>query len=100
MHSADGVPTFVYCVLKVPLLSKTWIRLFPPSATYTLLCASTAIARTVPNRPGPVPLEPHDLMNTPLLLNLATRALPTPSATKILPAVSHATSVGRLNTSL
>src|SRR5262245_9946649 len=45
-------------------------------------------------------MEPHDLMNTPLLLNLATRALPTPSATKMLPAESRATSVGRLKTSL
>ena len=57
MQSADGAPTFVYCVLKVPLLSKTWIRLLPPSATYTLPCASTAMAVTEPNIPVRCPFR-------------------------------------------
>jgi len=42
---------------------------------------------------------PHDLTNTPSFENFATRALPRPSATKMLPCASHATSVGRLKTS-
>src|SRR4029078_8976631 len=37
--------------------------------------------------------------STPSFVNLATRALPRPSATKILPCASHATSVGRLKRS-
>ena len=54
---------------------------------------------TLANWPGAVPLWPHDFTNTPSFENLATRALPRPSATKMLPCASHATSVGRLKTS-
>ena len=54
---------------------------------------------TLANWPGAVPFWPHDFTNTPSFENLATRALPRPSATKMLPCASHATSVGRLKTS-
>jgi hypothetical protein len=40
------------------------------------------------------------LTNTPFLSNFATRWLPTPSATKMFPAPSKATSVGRLKISV
>src|SRR5207248_10438042 len=49
--------------------------------------------RTSANSPGAVPRLPQDFTNLPSLSNLAMRALPAPSATKILPAASHATSV-------
>src|SRR2546429_5872098 len=51
------------------------------------------------NWPGAVPLEPQDFMNFPFLSNFATLELPYPSETKILPAASQATSVGRLKLS-
>src|SRR6266496_5740857 len=35
------------------------------------------------------PLWPHDFTNTPSFENLATRALPRPSATKMLPCASR-----------
>src|SRR5712671_3474307 len=49
---------------------------------------------TVWNCPVWVPLEPQDLMYFPSLSNFATRELSYPSATKISPAASQATSVG------
>src|SRR5260370_1163313 len=51
------------------------------------------------NWPGSVPLTPHDLMNTPFLSNLAMREFREPSATKISPAASQATSEGPLKLS-
>src|SRR5262249_49776289 len=51
------------------------------------------------NWPGAVPLEPQDFTNFPFLSNFATLELPYPSDTKILPALSQATSVGRLKLS-
>ena len=76
MQIAVGVPTFVNCVLNVPLPSNTWIRLLPSSATYTLPCASIAMPCTMLNCPGSVPLEPHDLMYLPVGSYFAMRALP------------------------
>src|SRR5262245_62003671 len=60
--------------------------------------ASSAIERTPLNCPFSAPVWPQDLRNFPSLSNLAIRLLvPIPSAMKILPARSHATSVGLLN---
>ena len=55
MQRACALPTFLISVLKVPLLSNTWMRAFPPSAAYTFPCASTAILSTLANWPGAVP---------------------------------------------
>ena len=49
------------------------------------------------NWPGPVPLVPISLMNRPFLSYFTTREFVYPSATKILPAASQATSVGLPN---
>src|SRR5437762_12059375 len=75
MQMAWALPTFLISLLKVPLLSNTWMRMFPPSAAYTLPCASTAILSTPANWPGAVPFCPHDFTNTPSFENFATRAL-------------------------
>src|ERR1700686_1080844 len=49
---------------------------------------------TVWNCPVFVPLDPQDFMYFPSLSNFATLELSYPSATKIFPAASQATSVG------
>src|SRR3954471_9715582 len=54
---------------------------------------------TVANSPLAVPRCPHDFTKVPSFVNFAIRELPSPSATKMLPCASHATSVGRLKTS-
>src|SRR5260370_33663049 len=71
------------------------MRLFSRSPTYTLPLASVAIECTVWNWLGCVPRDPQDLMYFPSLSNFATLELLYPSATKIFPAASQATSVGR-----
>src|SRR5882762_9278281 len=71
------------------------MRLFSRSPTYTLPLASVAIECTVWNWLGSVPLDPQDLIYFQSLSNFATRELLYPSATKIFPVASQATSVGR-----
>ncbi len=82
MHIASGVPMPPNWLLKVPSASNTWMRLLPLSATYTLPCASMAMAFTPWNWPGSVPVEPQWRMKRPSLSNFATRLfVPMPSAT-------------------
>src|ERR1035437_3031837 len=75
------------------------IRWLPRSAPYTWPRASVAMESGKSNCPCPDPREPQDLRKRPSLSNFATRALPNPSATKMLPPRSPATSGGRLKVS-
>src|SRR5712691_6428702 len=58
---------------------------------------SAAILCGVSNWLGPLPGSPHDFTQSPFLSNFATRELMYPSLMKMLPCVSHVTSVGCLN---
>src|SRR5262245_27469766 len=62
-----------------------------------LPCASAAILCGVLRWPGPAPGSPKDFTQSPFLSNLATRELMYPSLMKMLPCVSHVTSVGWRN---
>src|SRR5215510_5566113 len=61
--------------LKLPSVSKTWMRWFVRSPTYTLSWRSIAIEWGMLNSPGPLPLVPHDFTQSPFLSYLATREL-------------------------
>src|SRR5271168_1286686 len=64
---------------KLPSVSKTWMRAFPRSATYTLFCRSIPILCGVLNCPGSAPRDPQDLTQSPFLSILATREFWYPS---------------------
>src|SRR5579863_3658761 len=64
-----------------------------------LSLASTTIECGVLNWPGADPLPPQDLIKTPFLSNFATLDGTEPSATKISPAESQATSEGPVKVS-
>src|SRR5439155_1228522 len=59
--------------------------------------ASAAMLCGVSNWLGPLPGSPKDLTQSPFLSNFATRELMYPSLIKMLPWVSHVTSVGWRN---
>src|SRR5262245_16530076 len=99
-HVLQELPTLSYTAFGLRLLSSTWIRALFRSATYTLPCKSTAIPCGRLNWPTSDPRIslPSCARNRPFLSYLTTRWLTYPSATKILPCGSHATSDGRPNT--
>src|SRR5438094_4774043 len=59
--------------------------------------ASAAMLCGVSNWLGPLPGSPKDFTQSPFLSNFATRELIYPSLMKMLPWVSHVTSVGWRN---
>src|SRR5262252_5993542 len=65
--------------LKLPSESNTWMRPFPRSATYTFPCLSICMLCGFRNWLGPVPYEPHDLIQSPFLFILPMRELTYPS---------------------
>src|SRR5262245_57725546 len=71
--SAGGGTSMLNMRRNFPLVSKTWMRRFDRSPTYTLLFLSTAIACGRRNWPGPVPFSPHDFTQSPFLSYFATR---------------------------
>ena len=73
--------------LKCPVIIKNLDSFIAPVPRINVpLCIPPRCSERPRTSPGAVPFLPHDLINFPSLSNLAIRAFPAPSATKILPS--------------
>ena len=80
-HSIGVLFTNFCCIKHVQILLllnqvKICRRPFHMSQTYTVPFLSTHIPYGLLNCPGPFPLLPNDLINSPSLVNIDTRLLP------------------------